>query len=360
MLTSELYPFAAFLLALGIAYFMVPSLIRFGQKQEWYDEPDARKHHVGKISSLGGIAILAGWSISVLLFTDWSSSVLLWLILAASVFLGIIGFIDDLHGVRASKKLLFQLGAGTFIFLSGISVGAMINHFTGWQITGYLDWGLTLLFIATLINAFNFMDGIDGLAGMLSVVNMLVFGVLFYTNSDFVFAVLAFGLAGSIIGFLQFNFRNARIFMGDCGSMFIGLMTAIMCMQFFQITLTSLWASPVLSLACCLLPVFDLIRVAIGRISIKKSPFTADRTHVHHLLLRIGRSTVSCCMLLLGLHLTFFMLVYQFNIWGLVICGIVNTVFVFAIWIEKYFISIARINLSIKDRPFPHLFQDDQ
>jgi len=361
MIITKLYPFAAFLLALSLAWFMVPFLIRFGQKKEWYDVPDARKHHVGKISSLGGIAILAGWGISVLLFTNWASSALLWLILAASVFLGFIGFIDDLRGVRASKKLLFQLVAGTLIFLSGISVGAIITHFTGWQIAIWLDWGLTLLFIATVINAFNFIDGIDGLAGTFGVVNMIIFGILFYTNSDFVFAVLAFGLAGSITGFLPFNFKNAKIFMGDCGSMFIGLMTAIMCMQFFQVAPTGLWASPVLSLACCLIPVFDLIRVAIGRISRKKSPFTADRTHIHHLLLRSGRSTVSSCMILVGLHLTFFILVHQFNIWGLAICALVNIIFVFAIWAEgRISSSIGRINLLAKDKPSPHLFQDYQ
>ncbi len=316
MATPELYPLLSFVLALGIAYLLVPVLIKIGQLKRWYDQPDERKHHTGKISSLGGVAILLGWTIPVLLFADWQSSESLSLMLGACLLLGFVGFKDDLSGMRAGVKFLFQLLTGGLIFLAGFSVGEMANYLLGWILPMWLDAPLSLLFMATMINAFNFIDGIDGLAGSLALINALVFGVLFWLSGDAVMAVLSFSLAGSLLGFLRFNLHQARIFMGDCGSMFLGLMTALLCMKYFQ-TVSYSALSPLPALAMCILPFFDLLRVAFFRILKNGSPFMPDRTHIHHLLLEAGLPAILCCAFLCGLHVYTITLLYQLGVWGI-------------------------------------------
>ncbi len=321
-------PAISFILSLGIALIIIPVLIKLAESQLWFDQPDERKHHVGQISSLGGIAILVGAFVPLFVFTDWPSSKPILFLSFASMLLATVGFFDDLNGMKALQKLSFQLICGALIFAGGWSVESIFFFIVGIHLPIWLNFIMTVFFIATLINAFNFIDGIDGLAGTLGVINGLIFGALFLINGHTIMAVLALSIAGSCLGFLRFNFHNAKLFMGDCGSMFIGLMTAIMCMHVFQVDILAGPVSPMFALSFWLLPVFDLMRVALGRMYKKRSPFSADRTHVHHILLASGLSTVTACLFLGGLHLALATLVYQFGMAGVLGCGMTYFIFI--------------------------------
>jgi UDP-N-acetylmuramyl pentapeptide phosphotransferase/UDP-N-acetylglucosamine-1-phosphate transferase len=171
----------------------------------------------------------------------------------------------------------------------------------------------TLFTIIVIVNSFNLIDGVDGLAGCLGLLTALVFGSYFYYTGYTLYAVMAFSLAGSLIGFLIYNFSPAKIFMGDTGSLLIGLINSIMVVKFINIagsdnSALPLEAAPALGIAILMIPLFDTLRVFSLRILDKRSPFSPDRTHVHHFLLDIGFSHRQVTFLCLGTNVAFIVL----------------------------------------------------
>ena len=154
---------------------------------------------------------------------------------------------------------------------------------------------ITLFTIVVITNSFNLIDGVDGLAGSLGLVTFIIFGTYFYFSGELMYSVIALSLAGSLVAFLIYNFNPARIFMGDTGSLLIGLVNSILVIKFISTasnpaSVLPLQSAPALGFAILLVPLFDTLRVVSHRILNRRSPFSPDRNHIHHFLLDLSLS----------------------------------------------------------------------
>ncbi len=209
------------------------------------------------------------------------------------VIIFLLGLKDDIVSIDPYKKLIGQIIAAFLVVIWG---KIQINNLHGLLGIHHLPYLvgvlLTVFVIIVIINSFNLIDGIDGLAGGIGVIASLTFGTLFLLRGDYPLAIISFSLTGSLLGFLRYNFSPASIFMGDSGSLVVGFVLSILCIELLnreQISDTNLiYFTPPIALAILIIPLADTLRVFIIRIMQKKSPFHADRNHIHHLLLQIG------------------------------------------------------------------------
>jgi UDP-GlcNAc:undecaprenyl-phosphate/decaprenyl-phosphate GlcNAc-1-phosphate transferase len=233
-----------------------------------------------------------------------------------------LGLKDDLIVLSAFKKIIGQvIAASILIHLGGIKLTSLHGLFGFYEVPEAFGLALSYLTIIVVINSFNLIDGIDGLAGSLGVLTMVIFGTYFYMADQFSYSLLAFSMCGSLLAFLIFNHHPAKIFMGDSGSLMIGLVNAILVIKFINVADAPGAVVPVLSpvavgVAILMVPLFDTLRVFSIRILNGRSPFTPDRNHVHHLMLNKGMNhasvTVSCVLI----NIFFIILAYAGKSWG--------------------------------------------
>ena len=289
----------SFILSFVICLGLTPAVIRFASRKKWFDQPDWRKIHSDDIPRLGGVAIMGALLITVLLLAGAETLLASRYVLAGLLILFFIGLWDDLQPMRPTFKLI-----GEFVPVVLLSYSARIpvcTVFPALQGMEMLEWPLTMLIVFWSVNAFNLIDGINGLAGTIGFLSLL--GMSLWGGEQVV--NLALPMAGAILAFLYFNFINPRIFMGDCGSLPIGYMVAFGLTQIFQSGQIG-ESSKMLgfaSIGLLALPLFDMVRVFFIRIIKKKNPFKGDRNHLHHLLLELGFSHVYATLILAGLSL---------------------------------------------------------
>ncbi|MBT8221568.1 MAG: undecaprenyl/decaprenyl-phosphate alpha-N-acetylglucosaminyl 1-phosphate transferase, partial [Eudoraea sp.] len=216
-------------------------------------------------------------------------------LMGATMILLFLGVKDDLVVVGPRKKILGQIVAATIVVLLA---DIRIFGFEGLFWIGELPYFISLLFsvfvFVALINAFNLIDGVDGLAGIIAILVSLAFGVFFFLNESILNIIVSFVLIGAIAGFLRYNFseRN-KIFMGDTGSMVVGFLLSFQVLSFLEpnaqeTTQFSVSNGPVMALAVLAYPILDTLRVFVIRIRDGRSPFSADRNHIHHRCLGLG------------------------------------------------------------------------
>lgn len=281
-------------LAFIITFFAIPVIIQITKSKKLFDEPDERKVHKTVIPTLGGVGIFAGFIIATLMGVPSSYTNELQYFAAASIVIFFLGLKDDILILSASKKFIGQLlAAGIIIKFGGIQLNNMHGFLGIDEIPRVASIVLTIFTIIVITNSFNLIDGVDGLAGSLGVLTTLVFGTYFYLAGQLTYAVMSFALAGSTIGFLIYNFSPAKIFMGDTGSLLLGLINSILVIKFINVAgnpavKVPLEAAPAIGIAILMIPLFDTLRVFTLRILDRRSPFSPDRTHVHHFLLDIG------------------------------------------------------------------------
>lgn len=285
---------AGIIAAFTLTYFLLPFVIRIAHNNNLYDIPDERKLHNQKISSLGGIAIFTGLILSVLLVADSTkyNSEFQYLI-AAFFVIFLIGVIDDIFYLKAWKKILGQLLVTAMLTFKGGLLITSLHGFLGVDELSYAgSVSVSFFTILLLINSFNLIDGVDGLAGSLGLIACLFFGTIFLVNNALPYAVLSFAMCGALLGFLMYNFPPAKIFMGDSGSTIIGLMCAILAIKFienpFIQTSFSNNSIPAIAFGFLLIPLMDVLRVFALRIAKRQSPLAPDRNHFHHLLQNKG------------------------------------------------------------------------
>jgi len=282
----------SFVWAFVIAVFAIPSIIYVAHLKNLLDEPNFRAMHTNLTPRLGGMAIFAGFMSAVTIFGDVTPQIQR--LLASTLILFFIGLKDDISSVSAFKKFFVQiLATGIVMFLGDIK----INDFQGFlgihQIDDRFAYAFTFLVIVGLINAFNLIDGLDGLAGTLILICSTSFGFFFFNfgGAQYApFAIVAFCLMGGILGFLRYNFHKAIIFMGDTGSLVCGMIVSVMAIEFVQ--MKAVESAPSIAVAILIVPVFDTARVFAKRIFNGKSPFAPDKNHVHHILTRNGLSQI--------------------------------------------------------------------
>ena len=289
----------AFLLSLGISVMFTLSIIDLARKKKLFDGNTKLKRHIEQVCSLGGIAIFSAFWIGVCLMSGFYGSATIGYLFAGAFILFVTGVKDDLVGIAPLKRLSIQIGVASLLFAGGLQ----LTYIPGLDIelpmvASYL---LTITLIGAIVNAYNFIDGINGLAGGLAMIASLAFGVLFYISGMENYATMALALAGAVLGFLVYNFGTAKIFMGDNGSTFIGIMLSFFTITFLQNHVINggvIDWSPVVLIAIILVPMLDMVKVIFSRMARGKSPFKGDRTHIHHLLLQAGMKQNTACYLI--------------------------------------------------------------
>ena len=277
----------AFILALAISFACTPAVRMLAIKIKAVDVPkDNRRMHKVPIPRMGGLAIFAGFLVSVLFFvplgTEFRS------ILIGALILVVLGIIDDIVALKPKTKFAGQIIAALIPALSGVSIHGIVNPFVPGQYStlGIFSIPFTLIWIVGITNAVNFIDGLDGLAcgvSAIATVTMFIIAVLF---GETYIALMMAALAGACLGFLPYNMNPAKIFMGDTGSMFLGYILATVSIQgLFKFYAVISFAVPFILLG---LPIFDTGFAIVRRLLKGQSPLQADRGHVHHRLIDLG------------------------------------------------------------------------
>ncbi len=300
------YILLCFATALIVGVLSTPALIKVAYLKRLVDEPgEERKLHFRRVPTIGGIIIFAGTLFSYLMWYPFAEIEEIGqlgralkdfqYIGATMLIIFFIGVKDDIIGTAPVKKLIGHLIVAFILVIMGdIRITSMYGIF---GIEALPEWGSIMLSVLTytvIVNAINLIDGLDGLAGGVGTIASVAMGVWFYLAGGVEHAVLAFALAGSLIGFLVYNFSPAKIFMGDSGSLTIGLVLSVLSIKLIEYPVDRLpnellnVSRPVFAMAALVYPLTDTFRIFLYRVIRGVSPFTADRNHLHHKLLDLG------------------------------------------------------------------------
>lgn len=300
----------SFVLAMLITMALIPPLMRSAQRLQFVDLPDERKVHSGAIPRVGGIAIAIGAMVPMLAWLPLDQE-LMGLTLGLAVIL-VFGVWDDRADLDYRLKFFGQgIAIAAIIFYGNVHITTVpflgIDELPGWA-----SVALTMFVLLAVTNAINLSDGLDGLAAGTTLLSLGLIVFLAYGVELPVVSILGLAVMGSILGFLRFNTHPARIFMGDGGSQFLGLAVGVLALMLTQGQRTDF--SPLLPLLVLGLPLLDTAMVMVQRIAEGRSPFSADRNHIHHRLLALGLShyevVVAVYVLQAGLAATAYVLRY--------------------------------------------------
>lgn len=312
----------AILTSFYITFRSLPVIISVARDKKLIDTPDARKIHTEPVPSLGGIGIFVGFLLTGCLFwpgSEVKNTFELASVVGACLVIFFLGVKDDTVGVGPWKKFLMQVfAAGIIVFKHGLIIFSFHSLFGLYTVPSALTVVTTSLTIILIINAYNLIDGIDGLSAMLGAFSMMAFGIFFFATGEPGFSVLAAAMLGSLGAFYYYNRFPAKVFMGDTGSLLLGLVNSIFALKFMVIAANSqngfLIASngPILAMAILFVPLFDAMRVFSARILRGRSPLAAEKNHIHHILINKGFSHHQIGLLLVITNMFILLLM-----WGL-------------------------------------------
>ncbi|QTN38510.1 undecaprenyl/decaprenyl-phosphate alpha-N-acetylglucosaminyl 1-phosphate transferase [Cryomorphaceae bacterium] len=297
LLSSHAVAIISGLLALSLTAMSIPVIIRVARIKHLMDVPGERSSHSNKVPTLGGVGIFFGLSIALCIFASFQGSNELFVMLGALIILFFTGIKDDILVLAPITKFTTQIICAVVLT---VLCDVRIEKFQGLlgihELPYLVSVAFTVFVSVLIINAFNLIDGIDGLAGGIALIGTVFFGTYFYLDGDTDYVLLSSALIGSLLSFLWFNFsRRQKIFMGDTGSMIVGYLLAFLAVKFIQLNQSSesqiiVRNAPVIAISVLFFPLMDTLRVFIVRILNKKSPFEADKNHIHHRLLSLGLS----------------------------------------------------------------------
>ncbi len=313
-----------FLTAFFVVLFTMPSLIKVARMKHLVDEPgEGRKLHSRSVPTIGGIIIFAAIIFSYSLWFPHARADLAGpmanfralyiemgtayadfkIVIAVMVLLFFIGVKDDIIGFSPVKKLVGHFVVAYILVIMGdIRIRDMHGILGLYALTNEVSIAFSFFTYIVLVNAFNLIDGVDGLAGGIGLISAVAYGFWLYWAGDVALALLAFTLAGALVGFLIFNTHPARIFMGDSGSLIIGAILSVLAMRVVDHDTSRLpiWLrtvpTPLFAMSVIAFPLVDTFRVFVVRMARGTSPFQADKNHIHHRLLALGlghRGTVA-------------------------------------------------------------------
>jgi len=340
-----LYYILILLSSVLITLLAIPSILHVAVKRHLYDDlGHFRKQHDHGIPRLGGVAIFVGFIVTLLLFCVTANELPLNYLLAACVILFAMGLKDDLSGVNASTKFVVQFIVSAILVIPGhIQLTSMYGVLGIYHLSYVSSACFSILTIMLIINAFNLIDGVDGLAGGLGLISSLVFGIFFLVNGlagttgiiangafaclfiyihQYELASVCLAMVGALLAFLRYNFTPAKMFMGDTGSLLLGLVSIVMAIKFIEVSsntntnLQHINSVPALTIAILIGPIFDTFRVFVLRIINKKSPFQADRNHIHHRILDLGFNHMQTTLILAGSNILCIFMAITFTGFG--------------------------------------------
>ena len=328
------YLLASFLIALVISSRSIPTVINVSRQLKLFSEPNGRSASIHRIPTLGGISIFIGFILGLTITRNGYILPGLTFIIAAVMIMFFIGLKDDIVSLSATKKLFAQLIVASILIFLGHFRFTNLHGFLGIETISLIPSVLLSGFVMIVfINAFNLIDGIDGLAAGLSIFASAVFGVWFYLSGHYEYSIVSFSLVSALGGFFFYNVYGKRnkIFMGDTGSLILGTIMSVLVIEFNELNIDqnapfTIMAAPAVSFGILIYPLMDTLRVFAIRIIQKKSPFVADKNHTHHRLLVLGLTHSNATYLILAVNAVFTFAVIYFQWMGIIGLMLFNTV----------------------------------
>lgn len=290
-----------------------PKILQMAMMKNLVDNPDARKLQKTPIPVLGGMAVYFGLVFGMLIASTMIDCSSLTGLLTAGTILFFVGMLDDFLGLRPSTRFVFEIVCvGALVLNSGLSIDTLQGLWGIQEMPYWVSVGLTIFAGVGIINAINMIDGVNGLSSGLCIQSSLIFGLIFFLKGDYANACLGCCLAASLYLFLLHNVfgHTSRMFIGDSGTMMIGLIVIWFVMNMLNSDMlythqvfNGFASAAALALAIMSVPVFDTLRVMTLRMVQGRSPFSADKTHLHHMFIEMGvsHSITSLCMILMNL-----------------------------------------------------------
>lgn len=291
MITTDLDIIFSLITAFFISFLAIPRLIEFAHKLKVFDNGGDRASHEGSTPFFGGIAIFTGVICSLLFWADIED---IQYILVSILIVFIVGLIDDLRQITAFKKLIGQIIATLIlIFFGDLQIDSMHGVLGVYDLPIWISTLFTIFVVIVITNGFNLIDGVDGLAGGVGVIATSCFGFVSVMIGQNDMALIAFTLSGALIGFLKYNYYPARIFMGDTGSLVVGMILSVLAINTIKFGLITEDfklpnKGPLIAIVFLAIPLFDSLRVFIVRTSKGVGAFRPGRDHIHHALLDLG------------------------------------------------------------------------
>lgn len=285
---------AAFSIAAIVSFYAYPVIIYVAHRKQLMDVPGVRSVHQKMVPTLGGVGIFMGFCITLTFLGFAIPSLQLVSLLGSLILLFFMGMKDDLLVLSPRKKFVVQLIAALHVILiAGVRINSFFGLFGMHTLPYWASVVFSLFVFVLIINAYNLIDGVDGLAGSLGLTTSMFFAIFFLINGKQSLALISLALIGTLGPFLFYNFSNKRkIFMGDTGSMLIGFLLAFQAISFLKEQASSptyhMANAPVFVLAILSFPLIDTLRVFLVRFLKGQSPFSADKNHIHHRLLALG------------------------------------------------------------------------
>jgi UDP-GlcNAc:undecaprenyl-phosphate GlcNAc-1-phosphate transferase len=301
---------ASFITSFLITFLAIPSIIKIAEIKHLFDEPDDRKCHKTKVPTLGGLAIFAGMIFSLTFWSTQKEIIELQYIISSIIVLFFIGMKDDLFNLVHYKKLVGQLlAAFILVHWAGIRVTSFFGIFGIHELDLVTSYAFSIFTMVVITNAINLIDGIDCLAGGVGVIAATLFGAWFFQMEQYQYVILSTSLVGSLVAFLYYNRTPARIFMGDTGSLMVGIVLSILAIKFIEMNRVlpvtdsaKIRGIPVVTIAILIIPLFDTLRVFSIRILQGRSPFHPDRNHIHHLLIDLNLTHIQATLCLIAFN----------------------------------------------------------
>ncbi len=299
-----------------VSFLLFPVVIKVFKRLNWYDQPGTHKIHVATTPSMGGIPILIGAILTLLMALPLQQWVNMKYFFISVVLMFLIGLRDDVLALTPRQKLFSQfLPVFVIVFLDNLLLVSFYEIGSGGPFSLPVSYFVSLFTVVIISNAYNLIDGIDGLAGTIGILVLLFFGSWFYAADQNFLSLIAFCFAGALISFLFFNWQPSSIFMGDTGALTIGLILSYFAIRFINhnaalaIDHPARFSASISTAVCALIiPIFDTLRVIIIRLSKLQSPFHADRNHIHHKFLGMGMSHARAVIWIGGINASFILL----------------------------------------------------
>jgi len=355
-----LYVISSFVVSMVCGMICIPTIIDFCVKKKLYDLPNGRKIHKCGVPRLGGVCFLPSMFLALLFamvafnnismidhvveMSTWSCTFFVSLML-----IFVVGFLDDLLGLGAWTKFLVQTLAAVLLPVSGLYINNLYGLFGVYEIPYLVGAPFTVLVIVFINNAINLIDGIDGLAGGLSLLALAGFLFCFAKIGLWAYCILIAGLMGVLVSFLYFNVfgkpeNHRKVFMGDTGSLTLGFILAFLLVKYSMDNPVVIpYRSDSLLFSCTLLivPVFDVFRVVLVRLAHRRPLFDADKNHIHHKLMRAGLGQHGALLAILGLALFYVFFNFVVSNW-------LSFTFVLLFDIVIWLFFHCMVNVSIK------------
>lgn len=337
-----------------LTYILIPIIIDVAEYRKYVDSPNGRSSHKKTTPTLGGIAFFVAIMLAFFFLKNWNISDITIYLIPGLTILFLTGLKDDIVVLSPASKLSAQIIAAVFILANPVMQISGLNGFLGFhEIPLLIIYPLSVFLIVTIINAFNLIDGIDGLASIIGSIISIVFAIIFYYVGLYYFALFSVITVAMLSAFLRYNLSfKKKIFMGDTGSLIIGFIISIFTIRFLAIVPEKLEMLPFhlqnipfIAISLLFVPLFDLVRVFILRLLNKKNPFKPDRKHVHHILIDMGMSHKKASIIIGIFNIIF---IIFFAILGTNFNNLTLTIILIILAVALFF-TLIRLDLSFSN-----------